>query len=335
MEASVTIPTLGQDLTSLQFVLGDLSRQTFRDFNLKLILPRSSRMLTEQVDVLLESTSLDAEICFQPGTGFEDAMSTALSISDDINVNTDDDSRLTEDFLASHFGILKESDVGILSGAVNGTLPFLDRSGLLYATNSIGSRNCLDPGVCGGAVLHFNEGGLLSFGNSAFARVGRKLFSSLGQIGVNLSWKRTYTSGFSFPRLSARGILNESILAFHIQSQGGRACLTRQINVSHKKHASLSRDRSDAAMVEKFTDVLTSTLYLHRRGFSTEKGFARCVKLLGLFASATRYSEPVRDSIRLVQTALIEDWADDRFRDEYIQLRQGWGRVGDSFQVYE
>jgi hypothetical protein len=318
---SVTIPSLGVESEALHRTLKSLENQRRADFKTFLILPsfRPPEVI-ERIHSLLEGLDLDVGVEFQTGEGYEDAVNRSLQLSSDVNCLTDDDAELPPSYVGDCARILSEERLGIVGGLVNSKLPFWNRSLLFSVFEGIQPMNLLGTHRLPGYLFCFDAAGVLSLNLRVIQTSIRRNLPTLNPMGVSLAWKREAIEGFSLPCVSKRGILNESYLSLHSALAGYPVAISKQLNVIHWSHDSLSRSFHPTAQREKIREFFLSPAILNCWGLVSREKFALSKRLFLAMPLPTWAAQTVREVASFVEQSIDSDW-------DINELRQSYRRV--------
>jgi|ECHnycMinimDraft_1075156.scaffolds.fasta_scaffold02900_1 glycosyltransferase involved in cell wall biosynthesis len=251
MDVSVTVPTLFKREKSLRALLNSLTSQTYKDFKVIIITPNLTRNSKERLFALLEESKLDFSICIQNGSGFVNAINTALDVCREINISTDDDAILDKHVIEKYVLALMDNKIGLATGFVNYLPPFFNRTLFLYLSSYFLDSKPLTQNLYGYTTF-FNRAGIITLKPTVIFQT-LKRFRTLTPIGVNMAWRKEAVKGFRIPEFLKKGILNESYLALVCTERGLEVLSLKEINVLHPKSKdSLSRSKT---WIDDFTKI--------------------------------------------------------------------------------
>lgn len=319
MQVTVTVPTTLERHTSLERLLSSLQAQSNSDFRCILIVPPGMK-----AKAFREATvyPLDLEVLEQETRGYDAAMNVAFRNAGDVNINVDDDAIAPKELIASHVRLVKEEGFGYVGGMVNGRLPpLVGRAWWIYAVCSTLPWERPLFGLTD-AVIDFGASGFLQVFWRNLAKTLQRTFGSLAQQGVNTSWSGPLLRRFALPCVTARGILNESYASLEVMRQGGRAVLSRAVNVLHEEHSSLSRTHDVNSMKSVLTDALLSPKVLELLGYRVDmRAFYRQERVMRRISGLTPYQDWFRGALDLTRASLLECWNASETRQRNLEYQ--------------
>ena len=320
MDISVTLPTMGNNLSSLRKTLYSLSTQSHDDFKLIIILPKNYGS-TDSIKALLENKALDFDLIRQTGYGFENAMNSALNSTRDININIDDDAIYYKDHIENYIKRFERGKYGVISGIVNGKPSYANRTKYLLFLNRLSNGTPISNNLRG-YETYINSSGFLTSNFLQF--LSRKaLKKSIFPVGVNFGWIGEIARNFRLIEYSKKGTLNETYLSFHAVKMGLDAIVCKGLDVKHEHTTtSLSSSEGPSDDLLKLVEFYFSPLILETVEVDIEPidNLVRIVKSIPFERSISRFLPLL---LERVKTGIQENWDSSKVQKEYgLILRQ-------------
>lgn len=231
MFVKVFIPTIGRP--TLKLTLESLSRQTYSDFKVILILKGDITINAHNVEIIRQNEGY-----------FEEAVNLALkNIGDaDIVLFTDDDAIPLQSWIEDHVEFHeKNPNAAIISGKVIGK-KWKNYPNSLFARYK--DTDFMKPynSVFSDYTAFLTKTGL-SVDGEKFGK--NDVEKSLAIAGVNMSIKAKVFLGFQIPEFTLRGSYNETVLALHAIKNGYYSMTFNKAEVNHLGEESLSRTNNE------------------------------------------------------------------------------------------
>lgn len=316
MQVKVSVPSLLNSYINLKDILSSLKTQSFSDFELNLIVPGNLKIKDEFLG-LFEQYGGDYKLIRQSGRGFENAVNEAIQGKYDINVSTDDDAVLPKDHLLKIVKKFSNPKIGVITGRVNGDLPYFNRTFYLYLVSSLLSKNKDISNLKDVPVVYFNNSGLLTFNIFKSNRLFRKEFNTMSPIGVNMAWSQEALTDFHLVEFSRLGTLNESYISYHAFMRGYDTIFSRELNVYHKLNGnSLSRQKNLYDDLTKFLEFFFSPFILGKTNVVDKSVLSRAY----LIPMPSIYKMLLIEILKSLQTISKERWSENKVKSIYNRI---------------
>ncbi len=305
----VSIPTVPGRMKFLMELVRSLNSQTFREFDIALIVSRGTSKLYGDLD-----SNLHVDIIEQKGQGFMDAMQTTVRSSGnyDININLDDDSLIGRDHVEKYMKAFSRSkNVGVIFGTEENNMPgFHGNLEKFLKFNQFINRRPLTETLAKYSV-YFNSAGILS------GRRNYKTGSStiLGQ-GTNMAWISEALAETHLPSCNEKflGILNEQYLALQAVFKGYEVRVEHIDSIPRKetRGESLSSDSSIRGYDRRLLELYSSPVFVNSIAGIDAKELKRAISKMKLFALRGEVRigiEFLRCSLQCIESGFKEDEA--------------------------
>lgn len=123
MQVTIGIPTYKNDGHTIGNLLEALTKQTYKDFKVKVIMKRGERRGDEKTLQILDSFrgDLDLNLVYQEEGLFEEALDLLFREKADLYVTTDDDATPSPTWVEDHVRIQEMEWVGCATGEIEGS----------------------------------------------------------------------------------------------------------------------------------------------------------------------------------------------------------------------
>jgi len=276
---SVVIPTYNR-CTLLRLVLDGLSRQSYQNFNVIIVIKRADDGTEEMIEKYKKG--LDIRTILQQKGHVIEALSLGLrEATGDFIGFLDDDAIPAPDWLQRHAETYEQNDVAGVAGDVvsaklsGGKIVALceeEEPPFLYPLTRVGLHlwNRPLPGAEGYFTYITRGGYVMTLGNMAYWRTHRPVRSFLG-MGANMSVLRKAIDGFVFDSSCILGAGWEQMLAWYVWKKGHNMIFNPRAVVFHVAHGeTLSRSLSvrRTTLHQAESELLFYRLYGKEEGVS-------------------------------------------------------------------
>lgn len=326
MDVAVTVMTY-KTRPTLWRLLYSLEKQSYKHFDVDIIFKDSEdrKRDKEILDRIMSHKKLSIKVIKQYPGYFEEAMNTIFNeTSADILVNTDDDAYASRDWVWDHVALHKKHPkVGMATGNVIEQIDDIDgfEAGVnLFLQRQkwrLNKHTIIDPPVSNifkGYGKYIGKSGMM-------VDTGRRhnMINTIGQHGVNMSWKREALDGFKIPGYTKTGGRNEAAAALESLNRGMSTIWFKKGVNYHPLVESQSRTLS----ISDFPRVVTAECVT--LAYYTSKIFDTDMKTLAL---RTRIDDAIARIItgnkndgynigyKLAKAAIKGDWTPAKLRRE-------------------
>lgn len=276
----------------LNYVLGALTNQTYRNFEVLIILKPSGDG-TEDV-VKKYNRSLRIKLILQTKEGILDALNLGLeNVCGDIIAFCDDDAIPFPDWIETYVETYTLPNVGGVAGNV---IPVLMAGERVILTKGKSSEiipeiepfmptiarklwSCPLEGL-EDYLVYISKAGIVDYNFEIANRANHQITNSLLGMGTNMSILSKAVEDFKFPNSAIRGLSNEQLLGWYVWRKGYSLLFNPKIKVYHIQHGqSLSRNIKEA---RKETLGWTENTLLFYRLYDLEPSLSKMHRLTWL-----------------------------------------------------
>ncbi len=316
MRVKVSVPSLLNSYDNLKDILSSLETQSFSDFELDIIIPKNIDPKDEYLE-LFDQYKGNIRIINQSSKGFENAVNSAIQGNYDINISTDDDAILPMNHLSNVVKKLSNPRIGIITGRVNGKLPYLNRTLYLYFLSSFLSEKRDILNYKGAPVIYFNSTGFLTLNPFHTEGLFQKDFKTMSPIGVNMAWSKESLANFHLLEFSRLGTLNEAYMSYHAFENGYDTIFSKELNVIHKVNVhSLSRQNTLYDDLTKFLEFFFSP-HILRKSHVFNKNLLSKVNFLTI---PSKYKRLLEEILKTLESSKNQGWSDKEVKSAYDVL---------------
>ncbi|MUN29507.1 glycosyltransferase family 2 protein [Sulfuracidifex metallicus] len=254
MQVTIGIPTYKNDGHTIGNLLEALTKQTYKDFKVKVIMKRGERRGDEKTLQILDSFrgDLDLNLVYQEEGLFEEALDLLFREKADLYVTTDDDATPSPTWVEDHVRIQEMEWVGCATGEIEGS-KWVNYPNLIF--DKFRDKVYMKPYSKDFQQYH----GFLTKGGLSVDKNEPKpegVFKTLAVAGVNMSVKGEVVKGYVPLTFTLRGTYNESLIALNGMRKGFHSINFQGAKVNHADRESLSRTKNklvaDYLALERF-----------------------------------------------------------------------------------